>query len=360
MSDARETSKLRIAVLFGGRSTEHEVSIMSATNVVRALDPAKYDVVPIFVTRAGRWLESRFADDVLALPTSGTELAPLPGGGGRTVAISPDGGFGEGPRFDLLFPVLHGLDGEDGSVQGLAAVSGVALVGCGILGSATALDKDVAKRLLTQAGLPTARSVTVRRGAVPEFDAVVAKLGLPIFVKPARQGSSVGVAKVADAAGWSAAVTAGFRYDDKLVVEEFVAGREIECAVLEDLGGALFVSRPGEIAPAASHGFYTYEAKYVDADGAVLMVPADLPAEVEAEVRDVAAKAFWAVGCDGMARVDVFVTADRRILVNELNTIPGFTDISMYPKAMAASGLVTGELLDRLIAHGLGRAATTH
>lgn len=359
MSVENGSSKLRIAVLFGGRSSEHEVSVMSATNVVRALDPARYDVVPIFVGRSGRWFESRFADGVLARPSSGIELAPLPGGAGRTVAIAADGTLAEGPRFDLLFPVLHGLDGEDGSVQGLAAVAGVPLVGCGILGSATALDKDVAKRLLREAGLPTARSITLRPGAVPAFAEVAAQLGRPLFVKPARQGSSVGVAKVADADGWEAAVAAGFRFDDKLVVEEFVAGREIECAVLEDLGGALFVSRPGEIAPAASHGFYTYEAKYLDADGAALTVPADLPPEVEAAVRDIAAKAFHAVGCDGMARVDVFVTADRRILVNELNTIPGFTDISMYSKAMAASGVATGDLLDRLIAHALGRAATT-
>lgn len=355
MVGSNDKTGLRIAVLYGGRSSEHDVSVMSATNVVRALDPAKYDVLPIFVTRAGRWFVGGFAEGRLDRPEAGTEIVPVPGGNGRTIAVSPEGSMGEGPRIDLLFPVLHGLDGEDGSVQGLAAVAGVPLVGCGILGSAAALDKDVAKRLLTQAGLANARSLTLRPGAVPGFADAVAALGLPLFVKPARQGSSVGVSKVSTPADWDAALEEGFRHDTKLLVEEFVAGREIECAVLEAPAGSLFVSRPGEIAPAAAHGFYTYDAKYIDADGAALAVPADLPEDVEAAVRAVAADAFRAVGCDGMARVDVFVTAEMRILVNEVNTIPGFTDISMYPKAMAASGVETRDLLDRLVAHALAR-----
>lgn len=356
MSERSTGGKPRIAVLFGGRSSEHEVSVMSATNVLGALDPAKWDVVPIYVTREGRWLASSFEGGVPARPSRGAELSPVPGGGGRTVAISEDGRCGDGPTIDLLFPVLHGLDGEDGSVQGLAAVMGVPLVGCGLLGSATALDKDVAKRLLNQAGLPTARSLTLHEGAAPGFADVVAALGLPFFLKPARQGSSVGVAKVGDATAYEAGLAEGFRWDDKLLAEAFVDGREIECAVLEDRDGTLFVSRPGEIVPAERHGFYTYEAKYLDAAGAALKVPAELPPAVEDAIRAAAAKAFRAVGCDGMARVDFFVTADLRFLVNELNTIPGFTDVSMYPKAMAASGVGTRELLDRLIAHGLARA----
>jgi len=175
-------------------------------------------------------------------------------------------------------------------------------------------------------------------------------------VKPARQGSSFGVSKVSTAVQYDEALAVGFRYDRKLLVEEFIKGREIECAVLEAPDGSLFVSRPGEIAPAESHGFYSFDAKYIDADGAALMVPADLPAEVEAEMRDLAARAFHALGCDGMARTDFFVTADMRILVNELNTIPGFTDISMYSKVMEASGVPYAEVIDRLVAHGLARA----
>ncbi len=182
------------------------------------------------------------------------------------------------------------------------------------------------------------------------------ELGLPVFIKPARQGSSVGVSKVSTDDGYAAALTEGFRHDRKLLAEEFVQGREIECSVLEDTEGGLFVSRPGEIAPAETHGFYTYDAKYIDADGAALIVPAELPEATEREIRDTAAKAFRAVGCDGMARVDFFVTPDMRFVVNELNTIPGFTDISMYAKAMAASGVSYPEVIDRLVAHGLARA----
>lgn len=351
------SKRLRIAVLFGGRSAEHEVSVMSATNVMRALDPERYDVVPVYVARDGRWLESRLVDGAPERPDDGTELALIPGGRGRLLALPPGGIPREAEAVDLLFPVLHGPHGEDGTVQGLAEVARVPLVGCGVMGSAAALDKEIAKRLLVEAGVPAARGVTIHAGAAPAFGELEAALGLPVFIKPARQGSSVGVSKVANEAEYRAALEEGFRHDGKLLAEEFIKGREIECSVLEDPQGGLFVSRPGEIAPAASHGFYTYDAKYVDADGAALMIPAQLPAEVEAAIREAAARAFRAVGCDGMARVDFFVTEDFRFLVNELNTIPGFTNISMYPKAMAASGVDYAALIDRLVAHGLARAA---
>ncbi len=354
-SKSPASKRLRVAVLFGGRSAEHDVSVLSATNVVRALDPSKYDAVPIFVTREGQWLLSSFEHGTLTKPASGEQVCFVPGGRGRAMAIPDDGAPYELPKIDILFPVLHGLHGEDGAVQGLAEVARVPLVGCGILGSATALDKDIAKRLLSEAGLPTARAVTIRAGAAPAFAELEEALGLPLFVKPARQGSSVGVSKVSTGRDYEAALAEGFKHDRKLLAEEFIRGREIECAVLEDAQGGLFVSRPGEIAPAESHGFYTYEAKYIDEDGAALSVPADLPEAVESEIRALAAKAFRAVGCDGMARVDFFVTPDWRCLVNEVNTIPGFTDISMYPKAMAASGVSYAEVIDRLVAHGLAR-----
>lgn len=348
-------NRLRIAVLFGGRSAEHDVSVLSAANVMRALDPAKYDAVPVFVTREGQWMLSSFEDRALTQPASGTELCLVPGGQGRVMAIPPEGAVYELLKIDVLFPVLHGLHGEDGAVQGAAEVARVPLVGCGILGSATALDKDIAKRLLGQAGLHVARSVTIHDGAAPAFKEVGRALGLPIFIKPARQGSSVGVSKISTEREYEAALAEGFRHDRKLLAEEFIRGREIECSVLEDPQGGLFVSRPGEIVPAETHGFYTYDAKYIDENGAALKVPAELPADFEDKIRDIAAKAFSAVGCDGMARVDFFVTADMSILVNELNTIPGFTDISMYSKAMAASGVSYPEIIDRLVAHGLAR-----
>lgn len=354
---SNDQTRLRIAVLFGGRSSEHDVSVMSATNVMAALAPAKYDAVPIFVTRDGRWLESRFDGKALAKPDSGTELALVPGGCGRMLAIGPDGRISEAAKIDALFPVLHGLYGEDGSAQGLAEVARVPLVGCGILGSATALDKVITKRLLRAAGIPVAREAVLHAGEAADFKALERELGLPLFIKPARQGSSVGVRKVSGSQEFQPALNEAFSYDSSLLAEEFIRGREIEFAVLEDASGGLFVSRPGEIVPAESHGFYSYDAKYIDAAGAALKVPAELPPVVEAAMRDTAARAFRALGCDGMARVDFFLMADGRFLVNEVNTIPGFTNISMYPKAMGASGVGYAELIDRLIAHGLARAS---
>jgi D-alanine-D-alanine ligase len=349
-------NRLRIAVLFGGRSAEHDVSVLSATNVMRALEPQKYDAVPIFITREGQWFLSSFEGGALAKHSGRTEVCLVPGGEGRMIAIPENGAPHELPKIDILFPVLHGIHGEDGAVQGLAEVARVALAGCGILGSANALDKDIAKRLLNEADVPSARSVTIHKNAAPAFAELQDTLGIPMFIKPARQGSSVGVSKVSNESDYRAALAEGFRHDSKLLAEEFIRGREIECSVLEDTEGGLFVSRPGEIVPAESHGFYTYDAKYIDADGAALKVPAELPAEVETRIRELAARAFRAVGCDGMARVDFFVTAEMRILINELNTIPGFTNISMYPKAMAASGVGYSEIIDRLVAHGLARA----
>ncbi|THK36458.1 D-alanine--D-alanine ligase [Ensifer sp. MPMI2T] len=354
---ATSSNRLRIAVLFGGRSAEHDVSVLSATNVMRALEHEKYDAVPIFITREGQWLLSRFENGTLSKPASGTEVSLVPGGKGRILAIPIDDAPYPLPQIDLLFPVLHGLHGEDGAVQGLAEVARVPLVGCGILGSATALDKDIAKRLLNEAGLPTARSVTIHLGVAPLFAELERALGLPLFIKPARQGSSVGVSKVLTEEDYTAALEEGFKHDRKLLAEEFIRGREIELSVLEDPEGGLFVSRPGEIVPAESHGFYSYDAKYIDEEGAALKVPAELPDELEVRIRATAAMAFRAVGCDGMARVDFFLTPDMRFLINELNTIPGFTDISMYPKAMAASGVGYAELIDRLVAHGLARAS---
>lgn len=356
MTNASRPSILRIAVLFGGRSPEHDVSVLSATNVMRALAPAKYDAVPVFITREGKWLMSVFKDGNLSMPDSGTEICLLPGGHGRMIAIPEKGAAYDLPQIDILFPVLHGLHGEDGAVQGLAEVARVPLAGCGILGSAAALDKDIAKRLLREAGIPVARSVTIHSGEAPALDALESALGLPLFIKPARQGSSVGVRKVSGSQEFGPALAEGFKHDGKLLAEEFIRGREIECSVLEDTKGGLFVSRPGEIIPAESHGFYSYDAKYIDADGAALKVPAELPTEIEARIRETAALAFRATGCDGMARVDFFLTADMRFLVNEINTIPGFTDISMYAKAMEASGVGYAEVIDRLVDHGLWRA----
>lgn len=352
------TTRRRIAVLFGGRSAEHDVSILSASNVVKAIDASKYEIVPIGISRNGRWLLADLDNGALpqTVPDHGTEVSLLAGGNGRLLALAANGASYELPRIDVLFPVLHGPFGEDGSVQGLAEVAGVPFVGCGVLGSAAAMDKDAAKRLLRDAGIPVARSLTLRPDDAASFEAISSALGLPVFVKPARQGSSVGVSKARTREELEAALGAAFRHDRKVLVEEFVEGREIECGVLEHGDGSLAVSVPGEIMPAASHGFYTYEAKYIDADGAALRIPAELPDTLARQIQDMSRQAFYALGCEGMARVDFFVRADGTMLINEVNTIPGFTNISMYPKMFGASGIGYEALVGHLIEHAIERA----
>ncbi len=353
-------SKLRIAVLYGGRSPEHDVSVLSATNVAQALDQSKYEIIPVFVTREGQWLLAEFSNGTLSKPERATELCLISGGCGRAIAIPENAQPYEINKIDMIFPVLHGLHGEDGSIQGLAETARLPLIGCGILGSATALDKDIAKRLLNEALLPTAKSRILHYGFAPAFDDLKTALGLPVFIKPARQGSSVGVSKVTSEQDYNRALEAGFMHDTKLLAEEYIHGREIECAVLENPDGSLFVSRAGEIIPSQDHAFYSYDAKYIDEKGAVTEAPARLTADIENRIRDMAAQAFKALGCDSMARVDFFLTPDMRILVNEINTIPGFTNISMYAKVMAVSGIAYPDLIERLIAHAMVRASARH
>ena len=348
------TKTLRVALLFGGRSAEHDVSLMSARNVFRALDPARYEVVLIGVTRAGAWIFCPAEKDIpQRVPEEGTLVTLLPGGGGRFVASGA-----EPPApVDVIFPVLHGPFGEDGSVQGFAELAGVPFVGPGIFASAAAMDKDAAKRLMREAGLPVARGRAVIAGDPrPSFAELAAELGRPLFVKPARLGSSVGVGKADSPEEFEAALTNAFRHDRKILIEECVRGREVECGVLEGEDGALLASLPGEIVPTNRHAFYTYEAKYLDKDGAQLKVPADLSKALVTRVQEMSVKAFRALGCEAMARVDFFLCEDERLVINEVNTIPGFTDISMYPLAFAASGIPSSELVDRLIRHALARA----
>jgi D-alanine-D-alanine ligase len=232
----------------------------------------------------------------------------------------------------------------------------VAYVGSGVLGSAAAMDKDVAKRLMRDSGLPIARFLSFAQGDAPSFDTVAAELGRPVFVKPARLGSSVGISKAGTREEFTKAVAEGFRHDRKILVEEYVRGREIECGVLEGEDGSLTASPPGEIVPSNRHGFYTYEAKYLDEEGAAIKVPADLTRGVSDKVRKLSIDAFRALGCEGLARVDFFLREDDSLVINEVNTLPGFTNISMYPKVMEALGISYPELVDRLIRHALARA----
>jgi D-alanine-D-alanine ligase len=353
---------LRVALLFGGRSAEHDVSVMSAGNVFRALDPGRYEIAPIGITRSGTWLLCSLENGKFptAVPDRGPRVALIPGGSGR-LAVLPetDGAPPDLTRVvDVVFPVLHGPFGEDGTVQGLAEIAGVAYVGSGVLGSAAAMDKGVAKRLMRDSGLPIARFLTFARGDAPSFDAVAAELGRPVFVKPARLGSSVGISKASTPDEFDRAVAEAFRHDRKILVEEFVRGREIECGVLEGEDFSLIASPPGEIVPSNRHGFYSYEAKYLDEQGAAVKVPADLERDASDKVRKLSIEAFRALGCEGLARVDFFLREDGGLVVNEVNTLPGFTNISMYPKVFEAMGISYSELVDRLIRHALRRAAS--
>ena len=336
-------------VLFGGQSAEHEVSLVTARHVLAATDPERYTIEPVAITKDGRWVQATEARRALAggpaslpeaLPTGGTPTEPI-----RALAAAP------GEQV-VVFPLLHGPLGEDGTVQGLLELAGVPYVGCGVLASALAMDKAKAKDMFRAAGIPQAvhlslheREVAdpVERGA--SFDRLERQLGYPMFVKPANMGSSVGVAKAHDRAELDTAIDAALGYDEWLVVEEAIDGREIECAVLGNLEPK--ASLPGEIRPGAE--FYDYDDKY-RSGAAELVIPAELPAEVTAELQALAVDAYRALGCEGMARVDFFYEPDGRgLLVNEVNTIPGFTPISMYPKMWEASGLAYPDLIDELI-----------
>src|SRR5262249_30708503 len=340
--------KIRIGVVFGGRSGEHEVSLRSAESVLRALDPAKYDVIPIAITHEGRWLSSRDAMKLLppkeAIQKSLTEGESLP-----VVAEPQQPGI-----VDVVFPVIHGTCGEDGTIQGLLELADLPYVGAGVLGSAVGMDKDVMKRLLREAGLPIGDYWTLRSRDIPEFvQKHSGDLPYPVFGKPANLGPSVGISKVKDSSGLAAALKAASEFDRKLVVEKGIDAREIEISVLgnDDLEASI----PGEIIP--SREFYDYTAKYI-ADDSRLLIPAPLSAERTRQARELAMRAFRALECSGLARVDLFLDKSTGgFLVNEINTIPGFTSISMYPKLWEASGLSYGDLIDRLVSLAIERHA---
>jgi D-alanine-D-alanine ligase len=355
--------KTRIAILFGGRSAEHDVSRASAANVLRSLDPARYDVTLIGITRDGRWIVADAGNgagtgaEALAIPDDGPQLALLPGGQGRALLLESNGAaIREGPAFDLFFPVLHGPNGEDGTVQGALELSDVAYVGSRVMGSAASMDKDVAKRLMRDAGLPIVPYVAMSALSPINYDDAVNAVGSPeVFVKPANMGSSVGVSKARTADEFETCCRLAFRFDKKILLERCVAPvREIECSVLEDANGDIRASSLGEIVPAGKHGFYSYDAKYIDGDGAALQVPANVPPPLADRIKALAIRTFRVLCCEGMARVDFFLSGEQ-VFVNEANTLPGFTNISMYPKLWEASGLPQSELMNVLIGHALAR-----
>jgi D-alanine-D-alanine ligase len=352
-------AKLRVGLLFGGRSVEHEVSIASATSILQALDPAHYDVSLIAVDSDGRWRLGAGATLLPAGAIEGSEvLLPAAPGGGALIPVGADSGeIVGGGSLDVVFPIIHGRGGEDGSLQGLLELADVPYVGSNVLSSAIQMDKDVAKRLLAAAGLPVVPWITVRASQIEGGGArriaasMISELGLPIFVKPANSGSSVGINKAHDEAELVAALHEAARYDDKVIAERGVVAREIEVAVLGNEKPEASV--PGEIVP--HHEFYDYEAKYHD-DSTELLIPADISEQASAELRRIAILAYQALDAEGMARVDFLVERDSgAVWINELNSLPGFTDGSMYPRLWEASGLPYSALLDRLIELALER-----
>lgn len=352
-------TKKTVGVIFGGKSAEHEVSLQSAKNIVDAIDKEKYDVVLIGIDKNGKWHlndQSTYllhADNpkLIQLNQSNDAVAIVPGEGDNQLIHAKDAV--QLDQLDVIFPIVHGTLGEDGSLQGMLRIANLPFVGPDVLSSSICMDKDIAKRLLQGAGIHVAKGFAFPRAKRNQidYDSIVAELGTPLFIKPANQGSSVGVSKVETKEEFEQAIELAYEYDHKVIVEETLVGREIECSVLGNADP--IVSLPGEILPQTA--FYSYESKYIDEDGAKLAIPADLPADVTERVQQEALKAFEALQCEGMARIDFFLTAENQVYVNEINTLPGFTKISMYPKLWEASGISYPDLINRLLELALER-----
>lgn len=349
--------KIRVGILFGGKSAEHEVSLQSARNIIDAIDKDKYEPILIGITKKGQWLLEnsknylRNADNpkLIALNKSSASLAIKPTSQSTELMSGPK----SVGKLDVIFPVLHGTNGEDGTMQGMLKLLDIPFVGPSVLGSAVGMDKDVTKRLLRAADVPVADFIVIKSHERHDysFAQIVDQLGLPFFVKPANLGSSVGVSKAHNEAEFSTALNEAFLYDTKILIEAYIKCREIECSVLGNEDP--IASLPGEVIP--SHEFYSYDAKYIDENGATVEIPANLPHEVIEQAQELAIKAFSVLCCEGMARVDFFLAEDQRLYVNEINTIPGFTKISMYPKLWQASGIAYADLIDKLISLALER-----
>ncbi len=350
--------KLRVVILYGGRSGEHEVSLRSAASVWRHLDRNRFDPIPVAIDKQGRWLlhdGAMIPADAPSLPIDLSApqvvLPPTP----AMPRLMPLEGSGRSVEIDAVFPVMHGPLCEDGALQGLLELADIPYVGCGVLASAVGMDKDIAKRLARDAGIPVVPWVTVRSAEYARDPSAIARdvaeaIGYPNFVKPANMGSSVGVTKVKSPAELPAALAEAFRYDTKVLVEQAIDAREIEVAVLQSPVETEppMTTPPGEIRP--SHEFYSYEAKYLDDNGAALFIPARITESQAADARRIAAAAFTALEGEGLSRVDLFLDRrDSAVYFNEVNTLPGFTSISMYPKLFAAAGIDYPDLMSRLI-----------
>jgi len=350
---AKNHKKLKVALVFGGKSVEHEVSLQSAKNVLDALDKNKYEVVLIGINKGGIWHlkdQSNFL-----LNSSNPKLIKLNKSGLTTSGVNKkeqglDVLHAEQKRgkIDVAFPILHGAYGEDGTIQGFFKLAGIPFIGPSILGSSVSFDKDVTKRLLTEAGIANTEFVTIRQGGKISFSKIKKDLGLPMIVKPANSGSSVGISKIKNEKEFNEAIRYAFKFDRKIIIEKFIGEkREIECAVLGNENPMASIC--GEVITNNKHSFYSYEAKYIDEKGAILEIPAKLPKSIQNKIQKLAVKTFQILECEGLSRVDFFLLKNGKILVNEINTIPGFTNISMYPQLWGKSGISYNQLIDKLI-----------
>jgi D-alanine-D-alanine ligase len=349
--------KIKVAVLFGGESAEHEISILSANNIIDAMDKGKYEIYLVGITKDGKWYGGESAKEILDsgkkrhVISENDLLAFMPGKAGENIVYVSDTKKRIGP--DVIFPILHGPMGEDGTVQGMLKLACIPFIGSDVLGSSVGMDKDVMKRLFRESGIPIGRYRVLLSHEKEKlsFDTLADELGLPLFIKPANMGSSVGVHNVNNRVEFYAALDDAFNFDRKIIIEEFIKGREIECAVLGNENP--ITSAPGEIC--TSHDFYSYNAKYIDEQGAKLSIPAILPEAKKEEIRELAIRSFQSLCCEGLSRVDFFLKDDGTVIVNEVNTIPGFTSISMYPMLFKESGIGYSALIDRLINLALDR-----
>jgi D-alanine-D-alanine ligase len=350
--------KVTVAIIFGGRSAEHEISLRSATNIFNAVDQKKFDPLLLGVDKKGNWCyNAGYTQQEVDLTSrdyfAGATAVYLNGEGGKA-AIIDRAGNKTLAVFQAAFPIIHGTFGEDGTLQALLKAIDIPFAGPDVLGSAVGMDKDVAKRLLRDAGIAVAGFYTLKQYKPQEFsyEEIVARLGLPLFVKPANAGSSVGVSKVTNEEEYHIAMAEAFRFDRKILVEEAIVGKEVECAVLgneENLQASVI----GEIVP--TRDFYSYDAKYISTDGATMKIPAAIERSVAEELRHTAIRVFETLCCEGMARVDFFLKEDNTFVLNEINTLPGFTSISMYPKLWEATGISYTDLITRLIQLGMER-----
>ncbi|MRG86139.1 D-alanine--D-alanine ligase [Salinibacillus xinjiangensis] len=354
------SKKIKVGLIFGGKSAEHEVSLQSAKNIVEAINKEKYEVTLIGIDKQGKWHLNEQSNYLLheedpkliSLNKSNKHVGLVPGEEHHQI-INLDGEL-DLDQLDVIFPILHGTLGEDGSIQGMLRLANLPYVGTNVLGSAVCMDKDIAKRLLRDVGIHVAKSITVRKHDQQNisFEKVKSTLGLPVFIKPANQGSSVGVSRVNTEEEFKKGLQEAFQFDHKLLIEENIVGREIECSVLGNEYPK--ASLPGEILPQGDH-FYSYETKYIDESGAKLEIPANLSDKEVELIQSTSVQAFKALECEGLSRVDFFLKEDGTLVLNEINTLPGFTKISMYPKLWEVTGISYPDLIDQLIELAIDR-----